>query len=217
MPDLPDPTVARLPRARWLDARLLLGILLVLGSVIVGARVVSSADHTVAVWSVTADLGPRVTLGAGDLRQRRVHVDGDQSTYLTVAAGSPVGLVVTRPLSRGELLPRTAVAPSGATEIRKVLVATDPLAAGVLHRGDAVDVYRVEEGGPGARPPAARLVLSRATVDRVHTGGKGLGGSGVGAGVVLVVDDSDVPTVLAAQAGARLDLVQIRPADEAAP
>ena len=44
MTDLPAPTATRLTRARWLDARLLIGLLLVLLSVVIGAKVVADAD-----------------------------------------------------------------------------------------------------------------------------------------------------------------------------
>src|SRR3712207_7134950 len=49
----PSPRRVRPPR--WLDLRLVLGVLLVLGSVLLGARVVGAADATVPVWAVAGD------------------------------------------------------------------------------------------------------------------------------------------------------------------
>ncbi len=58
----PERTVAAVPRATrsrrpgWRNPRLLLGIVLVAGSVVLGARLLAAADDTVAVWAVAADL-----------------------------------------------------------------------------------------------------------------------------------------------------------------
>ena len=50
------PTPRRVRPPRWLDLRLVLGVLLVLGSVLLGARVVGAADATVPVWAAAGDL-----------------------------------------------------------------------------------------------------------------------------------------------------------------
>lgn len=41
-----SPAARRLASPRWLDGRLVLGVLLVLASVLVGARLLSSADRS---------------------------------------------------------------------------------------------------------------------------------------------------------------------------
>jgi len=64
----PGPTPRRIRPPRWLDLRLVLGVLLVLGSVLLGARVVAAADATVPVWAATGDLAAGTELTAGDLR-----------------------------------------------------------------------------------------------------------------------------------------------------
>ena len=58
----PERTGRAVPRATrsrppgWRNPRLLLGIVLVAGSVVLGARLLAAADDTVAVWAVSADL-----------------------------------------------------------------------------------------------------------------------------------------------------------------
>ena len=64
---LPGPTPRRVRPPRWLDLRLVLGVLLVLGSVLLGARIVSAADATVPVWTAVRDLAPGTELRADDL------------------------------------------------------------------------------------------------------------------------------------------------------
>src|SRR3954449_3519595 len=65
---VPGPVPRRVRPPRWLDLRLVLGVLLVLGSVLLGARVVGAADATVPVWAVTGDLAAGTHLVAADLR-----------------------------------------------------------------------------------------------------------------------------------------------------
>ncbi|MDX6207895.1 MAG: hypothetical protein QOE24_286, partial [Frankiales bacterium] len=51
-----SPVASRLALPRWFDARMVIGILLVLGSVVVGAKVFSSAGATTSVWAASRDL-----------------------------------------------------------------------------------------------------------------------------------------------------------------
>ena len=51
-----SPWARRGSRPRWRDPRMLLGLLLVLASVLLGAKVLEAADDTVPVWAVSRDL-----------------------------------------------------------------------------------------------------------------------------------------------------------------
>src|SRR6478735_2422730 len=72
---LPGPTPRRVRPPRWLDLRLVLGVLLVLGSVLLGARVVTAADATVPVWTAAGNLAAGTRLTAGDLVAVDVRLD----------------------------------------------------------------------------------------------------------------------------------------------
>src|SRR3954447_1427040 len=148
---LPSPSAARLPRPRWLDPRLVAGVLLVLLSVVVGARVFAAADERVDVWAVTHDLGADSRLTDGDLSVRAVRLDDVAARY--VAADQDLrGRVLTRSVGRGELLPVAAVAKDAGRPQRRVVVEVDRLGAGGLAKGRVVDVYSVRDpsGGTGA-------------------------------------------------------------------
>jgi hypothetical protein len=106
--ELPESRAVRLSRARWLDTRLLLGLLLVLVSVVLGARLLAGADSRVEVWSVTRDLGADTPLSRDDVTATSVNLSGATHRYLS-AGQDPDGLVLTRPVGRGELLPAAAV------------------------------------------------------------------------------------------------------------
>ena len=90
---LPGPVPRRTRPPRWLDLRLVLGVLLVLGSVLLGARVVGAADATVPVWAVTGDLAAGTELHAGDLRAVDVRLGDAADAYLSTStrATCPVG------------------------------------------------------------------------------------------------------------------------------
>ncbi len=208
MSELPSPAAARLPRARWLDARLLLGLLLVLISVAVGAKIFAQADQRIQVWSVTRDLGPRSTLAAGDLAVRSVRLDRATSRY--VSAGEPlVGLVLTRPVGRDELLPVASVGQPGTEEQRRVVIEVDRFGATGLAKGRVVDVYSVRDTPSGTDPAKPDLVLTAVTVAEDVSAGGGFGGTGSRVGVTVYVAGSDVSKVIDAVAHGTVYLVQV--------
>ena len=67
----------RLRTPSWLDLRLVLGLVLVLVAVVVGARVVAGADKSTTVWGMAHDVAAGTKLTGGDLRQVRVRLYDD--------------------------------------------------------------------------------------------------------------------------------------------
>ena len=209
MPDLPSTRVSRLPRARWLDARLLVGLLLVLLSVVVGAKVLADADQRVQVWSVTRDLGVDTPLSGDDLAARSVNLDTAGGRYLS-AAESVDGLVLTRPVGRGELLPVAAVGRPDDAARRRLVIEVARVGVTGLTKGRVVDVYSVRETPSGESPSPPELVLAGVTVgEDVRSGSGGFGGSGSRAGVALLVGQDDVPALIDAVAHGEVYLVQV--------
>jgi len=214
--DLPTPSVARLAKARWLDARLLVGLLLVLISVVVGAKVVAEADERVAVWAVTRDLGADTTLASADLEARSVRLDRAAGRYVS-ADQSLEGLVLRRPVGKDELLPVAALGEAGAVDQRRVVIEVDRFAAAGLDKGRVVDVYAVRESPSNAEPAEPELVLAGVTVaEDVNSGGSAFGGSGSRAGVTLFVDGPDVAKVIDAVAHGTVYVVQVPAGDDRA-
>lgn len=206
---LPAPSAARLARPRWLDVRLLTGVLLVLGSVVLGAKVIASADDTYPVWAVTSDLGALTTLSADDLQPVDVRLGDGADRYLGTGS-SPEGRVLSRPLGAGELLPRSALVDAASAGLRRVVLEVDRVSTAGLERGRVVDVYAVPAAAPGEDAPPPSLVLETVTVDAVaRDGGTGLTSGGATVGVTLLVDAEQVPELLAAEEGGRVVLVQV--------
>jgi len=123
-----SPRASRLATPGWLDGRLVLGVLLVLVSVVVGARVLSSADRSTLVWAASKELTAGTLLAAGDLEPVRVRLFETTAQYVGADGSPPVGYVVRRGLGAGELLPHEALTePERGAELRLVTV---PVEAG---------------------------------------------------------------------------------------
>lgn len=203
------PPARRLRRARWNDRRVLVGVALAGVSVFGVAQVVSAADQTSGVWTMTHDLGPGVSITAGDVSVSAVHLDTDAPYF--GEASSPVGSVTTRGFAAGELVARAGVAAEGSAAETRFL--TLPIERhhlpGDLARGEQVDVYLVERTVSGEPTGQPSLVLAAATVAEVEDGDSRFGGSGLELGVALSVPLADVAELVAAEARGTLTLVRV--------
>src|SRR3954452_7567982 len=166
------PVPRRVRPPRWLDLRLVLGVLLVLGSVLVGARVVTAADATVPVWSAAGDLAAGTVLAEEDLVAVSVRLDDVAGQYLATST-RPAGRVLGRAVQAGELVPRSSL--EEATGLVQLAL---PVQAGYvppsLARGQIVDVYAVADPAVGAVAQTGGpvdLVVSAPPAAAVASGG----------------------------------------------
>lgn len=151
----------RMGRPRWLDPRVIGGLLLVVGSVVIGVRIVGASSHTTAVWASTGDLAAGTVLAAGDLTEVDVNL-GDASGSYLAAAAAPVGRVLNRPIAQGDLVPAAALGAVGDGRVVAIAVTADRMAPGVTH-GSVVDVYLIS-GGSTVSGSAAVTSLIKAGV-----------------------------------------------------
>jgi hypothetical protein len=198
VPGSPQPR--RIATPSWLDLRLVLGVLLVLVSVLIGAKVVSGATRTYPAVAVTHDLAAGTVLTDDDVTVRQVQLpDRGRGVYLT-ATVQAVGKRLGRPVSRNELLPLGAVAEVGAQ-----VKLTVPLAGGnapTLHAGQRIEVWL------STSTCASVVLLPGVTVQAVHadTGGSLSAGTG-GQDVVVDVAPAAANRVIQALA---IDAAQLR-------
>ena len=248
MSDSPaSPAARRLATPRWLDTRLVLGVLLVLLSVLVGARVLAGADRSQLVWATSRALAPGSVLAPGDLVAVRVRLFDSAGLYLDADQPAPVGYVAARGLGAGELLPDDALRrPELDVDYRLVTVLVElGHVPPDLVDGQQVDVWLTPDREPGAaapaaapRPPSAapvdpasaappaagvlelsgsEVVLRGVTVAAGPPGDGSLTG-GSAVAVVLQVRPGDVARLLSATSLGRLDLVRVpRAAESGAP
>jgi hypothetical protein len=192
-----------------LDARLALGALLVLVSVVGGARLLASADDRVPVFVAAHDLVPGQHVTAADLTVGRVRLDDRGGRYL--AAGTPpVGYLVTRYVGAEELVPADALAAGAAAAAgRYVTVPVQPgHLPGELGRGDVVDVYLTPHAAAGDPVPAPTRVLAGVPVRSTDGGSRVFGGSAALAVVLEVPPDRVADLVHAVESGT-IDLVVV--------
>lgn len=223
----------RLSAPGWLDGRLVLGVLLVLVSVVVGARLVSGADRSQLVWATTGDLAAGSQLAESDLTAVRVRLFEQVDRYLDASGPPPVGYVVRRGLGAGELLPGDAL---GLPEDESFRLVTVPVESGHFPPGlgdeQAVDVWMTPgragragapatgsatgDGGP-VQAAGAQVVLQRVAVDSGPPQDSFRSGATVSP-VVLRVREADVGALVSAMSLGRIDLVRVpRNAEAAVP
>lgn len=205
---------ARVPRIatpRWLDTRLVLGVILVLLAVAAGARVFAAAGRSTPVYLARHALVPGERLRAGDLAVGRVQLGEHGGPYVAAGAAPPEGYLVTRYVGPGELLPLGAVSATAAAVAQTRLVAL-PVPPGHLpddlNRGDLVDVYVTAKSSTGGPAPAPLRVLSAAAVDSYDANGGALSGSATGSLVLAVPDAAVASAVHAVESGA-IDVVRV--------
>ncbi|HST46865.1 SAF domain-containing protein [Jatrophihabitans sp.] len=136
--DLPSPVPRRLTRPRWLDPRLIGGVVLVLVSVLLGSLLVASADHRQPVWSLTRDVAAGTVLTGADLRPVRVQLGTAASRYLA-ADVAVAGRTVHHALRAGELLAAAEVTDPepGVT----VTIPMQPENAPEVSRGERITLW----------------------------------------------------------------------------
>lgn len=181
------PAAQRVQRPGWRDPRLWAGVAIVAVSVVAGARLLASADDTVAVWAAAGELAAGAPVTSADLERHRVRFadTGDLGGYFPGTAAPPEG-VLLRGVGPGELLPRTAVGTAAQSGTVQVPLSVDPdQVPPSVDTGSVVDVYLL--GGQGAR--GAEPALSGVSVVDAPEAEEGFVASGKRQLVLAVPED----------------------------
>lgn len=205
MPRDTSPALRRL-RSAVLDPRLIIGVLLVAGSAAGVVAIVSAADETVDVYVAASSLatGDRVT--AEDLIVQGVGLAQASSRYLVPGELPEEGVILTRPLAEGELVPDSAVGNASGARLSSVVVAVPGALAASIASGASVDLWAAREEESGRYGTPVVLVGAATVVRLVST--DSIVGSGDVAAVELLVPKASVARVLEAIAnGAAISLV----------
>lgn len=207
---LPAPVAPRLRRPSWRDPRLLVGLLLVLSAVVLGARVVSAADETEPYYVAVATLTPGDAVGPADVRVVRARLLDAGPAYLSAVGDLPAGVVAVRAVSAGELLTRDDIGAARDVLTQPVGVPVDGALPRGLVEGARVDVWvsvpDPTQAGSFADP---ERVVDAAVVAEVaqDTGALGTGG---GTTVQVLLGQDALQQVLGALAnGADVALVLV--------
>lgn len=176
-------------RLRWPrpDPRLVVGILLVVGSLLGGVRLFAAADHTVGVMAAERDLPAGHVVGRSDLAVTRIHADRDVLAALVTEAraATAVGRTLAGPVRRHTLLSASLLGrvPQSGSEIT-VPVAPEHALGGTLRTGDRVDLLGSFAKGTDAARTLA--VAQRVEVVDVVRGDGLFGGERAGLSAITV-------------------------------
>ncbi len=149
-----------------IDPRLLIGIGLVVASVAGVVAVVSTSDRTVQVLSARAPLAPGDRVGSDDLVVVEMRPGEVAHHYLSPADVPADGVVVTRFIGEGDLIPVDAVGSSAGLRLASVVLDIDGPLAESARPGGVVDVWAARQvDGGGFAPPS--VIVSGATIVRL--------------------------------------------------
>lgn len=165
MPATPAPT-QRKKRAFWIDPRFVIGVVLVIASIAGVLMVVASADSSATVYAARGALsvGDRVT--ASDLVEQSVRLGAVSDKYVGADSIPAEGLVVTRSVAAGELVPVAAMGNSAGERLAPIVISVNSGLPKAVAAGATVDIWASREGDAGVFGPPTVLVPN-ATVVRV--------------------------------------------------
>ncbi len=189
------PSVVSAPRLRrpgWRDPRLIVGLVLLFGSIAAGARLVAEAGQLRAVYAARTALPPGTALTAEVLKIVRVRVEGSQAGYLDAASPLPDGAVLTRTVGAGELIPMAAIGSTASLSVRPVAIPFDGNPPAGLVAGGRADIWAAAPHRERSRGgyEAPRQIASGIEVFAVSGPGSGLNSGRSGSLEVLVPEQS---------------------------
>lgn len=182
----------------WFDPRLAIGVVLIAASVIGVFGIVSVADASDQVLTARAALAPGDRVDAGDLVATAVRMPGATDLYLVPSDVPAEGLIVSKAIAAGELVPASAVGSAAALRLASVVIAVNGELPGSIEPGATVDVWaaRLEQSNEYG-PPS--VIVAGATVVRVLES-EALVASGNSTTIELLVPRSRIARVLEALA-----------------
>ncbi|CAN5116900.1 hypothetical protein BH09ACT3_BH09ACT3_14520 [soil metagenome] len=156
-------------RRLWLDPRLGIGIVLVVASVLGVGWVVAAADGGSPVYAAKASISPGDRISASDLIVHDVRLGDGLGRYLEPGALPQTGVIATRAIGAGELIPRSAVGDSAGARVTSLVISIAGTLPSSVASGAVVELWAAEqfENGVYAAPT---VLVSSATVVRLVEG-----------------------------------------------
>lgn len=214
MVDVPTPKASRLQKPSWKDARLLVGVLLVLAATVLGSLTVAAADDRVPMYAASGPLVPGQPLTVERLTRVDVQLGDASSGYLSAASPVPQGAYVLREVRPGELVPLSAIGDGDDVQVQPLTLTVDANSAAPLVVGSVVDVYvnPVAENGDatGRDFAGAELALEAVSVAGLPQSGGRLGGGRSDQAVQVMAPKDQIRDLIGqVDLGARVTLVPV--------
>lgn len=163
-----SPTLRRL-RSAVLDPRLIVGVLLVAGSAAGVVALVTGADDRIEVYVASKPLLPGDTVDESNLVVRGVALEASEEHYLRRGQLPESGVVITRPVVAGELVPRSAVGSARSSSLAAVVVDAAGALPGSVGPGSSIDLWSAAKSDSGEYGTPVVLVDSAIVVRLVST------------------------------------------------
>lgn len=191
-----------------LDPRLIIGIGLIAASTLGGWALISGLDDATEVYVSRDTLTSGTSIDAGDLTTASVRLGGSTADYLRPGDIPPGGLVVTRTVGPGELVPSSAVDDADSTGLATLVVPSRGALPTGLGAGSRVDVWTAKQIERAGFEPPTVLVAGAEVAGIVESEGMVASES---VSVELLVPREKVAALLQAlAAGDAIDLVPSR-------
>jgi len=184
---------ARRVRFRF-DPRFAIGLALVAASVGGVFAIVTNADHTTAVYRARVALAVGDRIDGSDLLPTQVGLGSAGDLYLTADRLPPEGVIVTRTIAAGELVPVSAVGATSGEAVTNIVVELSGKSAVAIGPGSVVDVWSSRQTDRGLFGPPAVLVGRVAIVRLVEPVGFMAADSGMS--VEILVPKAKIAAVL---------------------
>jgi hypothetical protein len=149
----------------WVDPRFALGLVLVVASIVGVSVVVAGSDRTVAVYAARVPLAVGDDLDPADLVETRVRLGVAGTLYLSAARLPAEGLVVTRTITAGELIPAAAVGTHAGEAVTSIVLDLSGRLSAGLAAGSIVDVWSAAQTDDGFGPPS--VLVGEAAIVRI--------------------------------------------------
>lgn len=195
-------------RRFWFDPRFAIGLLLIVTSVAGVLGIVGAADSSVVVYAAREPLAPGDRVDADDLVGTSVRLAGAERLYLVPDDLADDGLVVTKAVAEGELVPASAVGSTEGERQTSIVVGVSGELAESVEAGSIVDVWSARESTGGVFE-APVVIVSGATVVRL-VDRQGLVVDNDSRSIEVLVPRTDVARVL--EAIANDDAIAVVPA-----
>ena len=162
----------------WFDPRFAIGLVLVVVSLVGVWLLVSGAERSIGVYAARAPLAVGDQVDASDFALTPVRFEDADNLYLTPDAFPVEGLLITRSIAAGELIPTAAVGTRAGGSVTSVVIEIDGKLAASIGPGAVVDIWSAREGDSGEYGPPSVLVAEASVVRLVEATGIIAGGSG---------------------------------------
>ena len=191
-------STARAARRPWTDLRFFIGLALIIASVVGVWLIVGAAKQTTPALQAVRTIVPGEPLTSADVRVVDVALGTVGSGYLTPATLEP-GLIATRTITEGELVPVASAADADRGRTTSVVVRSAVRVPSAVAAGTVVEVWAAAPLTDGKGFAEPEVLLAEATVASVERDDGPLASSSTT--LELVVDRARIGDVLAAMTG----------------